>query len=91
MAKTTDDYRLLLHTAEAEYDLNLFVDDGDLAYQQIVAAQTKLEAARVELQRIQSGDPSHPLVRLRERSAMELDKVKAVRSATAAVRSGLES
>ncbi|KAF2830635.1 hypothetical protein CC86DRAFT_402662 [Ophiobolus disseminans] len=53
--RTTEDFLLALHTAEAKYDLTQFVEDGDLA---------------------DKNDPSHPVVRLRERASAVLNTVE---------------
>jgi hypothetical protein len=75
--KTAKDYELASYIIGAKYDLNPFIEDGDLADAQIQADTKRCEEIEDELRRIREGDPSHPIVRRRERAKL-LTKMTAV-------------
>ncbi|KAI8942292.1 hypothetical protein NX059_000371 [Plenodomus lindquistii] len=62
-----EDLQLSLDIANAKYDLNQFIEDGDIADKQIEDLKAEAKRLRADNDRILRGDPTHPLVRAEER------------------------
>jgi hypothetical protein len=68
--ETDDDRKLNLWTAEAKFDLTPFISDGDVVDKEIQELDARLARAKAELERMRSGDLSHPAVRVQYEAKM---------------------
>jgi hypothetical protein len=68
--ETDDDRKLNLWTAEAKFDLTPFISDGDVVDKEIQELDARLARAKAELERMRSGDLSHPVVRAQYEAKM---------------------
>ena len=79
--RTDHDYALAIYTINAKYDLNHFIEDGDLADQQIQEAKAREEAAMEERHQLETNDLSHSLVQRTERAKSRLQTIRLVAKA----------